>query len=160
MFVFASNLGSGQGYMPGVGYNYGARQYARVKAAFLFTLKVACALMTASAITGFLTAPSLIRFFIERDPDVIRIGAFALRGMCLVMPLVPLGVVCNMTFQSIGKSLTATFLSTARQGIFFLLGVQITQPLADICTFLYCIPFARRFFRELDAAAPEKHPSR
>ena len=172
MFVFAINLGIGQGYMPVVGYNYGAKQYARVKAAFLFTLKVACALMTASAITGFLTAPSLIRFFIERDPDVIRIGAFALRGMCLVMPLIPLGVVCNMTFQSIGKSLTATFLSTARQGIFFLplmlllpryiglLGVQITQPLADICTFLYCIPFARRFFRELDAAAPEKHPSR
>ena len=65
MFVFAINLGIGQGYMPVVGYNYGAGQYGRVKAAFLFTLKVACVLMTASAIAGFLSAPSLIRFFIE-----------------------------------------------------------------------------------------------
>ncbi len=172
MFVFAINLGIGQGYMPVVGYNYGAGQYGRVKAAFLFTLKVACVLMTASAIAGFLSAPSLIRFFIETDADVIRIGTRALRAICLVMPLIPLGVVCNMTFQSIGKSLTATFLSTARQGFFFLplililprciglLGVQITQPLADVCTFLLCVPFARRFFRELDAAAPEQHPSR
>jgi len=66
-----------------------------------------------------------------------------------------------MTFQSIGKSWTATFLSTARQGIFFLplililpgfiglLGVQITQPLADLCTFLFCLPFIAKFFREL-----------
>ncbi len=172
MFIFAINLGIGQGYMPVVGYNYGAKQYGRVKASFLFTLKVACVLMTASAIACFLSAPALIRFFIEKDADVIRIGTLALRGMCLVMPLIPLGVVCNMTFQSIGKSLTATFLSTARQGIFFLplmlilprfiglLGVQITQPLADVCTFLCCIPFARRFFRELDATAPEKHPLR
>ena len=158
--------------MPVVGYNYGAGQYGRVKAAFLFTLKVACVLMTASAIAGFLSAPSLIRFFIETDADVIRIGTRALRAICLVMPLIPLGVVCNMTFQSIGKSLTATFLSTARQGIFFLplmlllpryiglLGVQITQPLADVCTFLLCVPFARRFFRELDAEHSETHPSR
>ena len=79
------------------------------------------------------------------------------------MPLVPLMVVCNMTFQSIGKSWTALFLSAARQGIFFLPlillmprffglpGLQVTQALADLCTFVCCLPFARYFFRDLAA---------
>ena len=163
MFVFAINLGIGQGYMPVVGYNYGAGRFERVKAAFLFTLKVTSVLMTSAAVAGFAVAPSLIRFFIKTDPDVVRIGALALRAMCLAMPLIPLGIVCNMTFQSIGKSWTATVLSLARQGIFFLpliltlprfiglTGVQITQPLADALTFLCCLPLTFFFFRELDA---------
>lgn len=165
MFVFVVNLGIGQGYMPVAGYNYGAGRFDRVKAAFLFTLKVTSAMMTLSGIAAFMAAPGLIRIFIKTDPDVVRIGALALRAMCFAMPLIPLGVVCNMTFQSIGKSWTATVLSLARQGIFFLplilvlprfiglTGVQITQPLADALTFLCCLPLAFFFFRELDAAS-------
>ena len=163
MFVFVVNLGIGQGYMPVAGYNYGAGRFDRVKAAFLFTLKVTSFMMTLSGIAAFMAAPSLIRIFIKTDPDVVRIGALALRAMCFAMPLIPLGVVCNMTFQSIGKSWTATVLSLARQGIFFLplilvlprfiglTGVQITQPLADALTFLCCLPLAFFFFKELDA---------
>jgi Na+-driven multidrug efflux pump len=117
--------------------------------------------MAACSIGGFAAAPFLMKLFIATDPDVIAIGSKALRAQCLTMPLIPLGVMCNMTFQSIGKSWTATFLAAARQGIFFLpsililprllglTGVQITQPLADACTFLCCIPFTIHFFREL-----------
>lgn len=162
MFVFAVNLGIGQGYMPVAGYNYGAGRYDRVKAAFCFTLKVTAALMTAAALAGFTAAPALIRLFIRNDAEVVRTGVGALRAMCLAMPLVPLGEVCNMTFQSIGMSWTATVLSLARQGIFFLplilvlprvigiTGVQITQPLADGLTFLTCLPLALSFFRNLE----------
>lgn len=165
MFVFAVNLGIGQGYMPVAGYNYGAGRFDRVKAAFLFTLKVTSAMMTLSGIAAFVAAPDLIRLFIRDDPDVVRIGARALRAMCLAMPMVPLGVICNMTFQSIGKAWTATVLALARQGFFFLplililprfiglTGVQITQALSDALTFLCCLPLAVIFFRELDAAS-------
>jgi len=165
MFIFSIILGIGQGYQPVVGYNYGAKKMGRVREAFFFTLKTNVAVMTTCAIAGYLAAPTLIRLFIASDPEVIRIGTVALRAQCLAMPLMPLGVMCNMTFQSIGKSWTATILSAARQGIFFLplilalpgffglLGVQITQPLADFCTFLFCIPFILRFFRELKTQA-------
>ena len=163
MFIFSIILGIGQGYQPVVGFNYGAKRFDRVREAFYFTLKLNLAVMTVCAAAGFAYAPAIMRLFIAADPEVIRIGATALRAQCLAMPLVPLGVACNMTFQSIGKSWTATFLSTARQGIFFLppililprfiglLGVQITQPIADVCTFLVCIPFIVGFFKELDA---------
>ncbi|HWR11309.1 MAG TPA: MATE family efflux transporter [Rectinemataceae bacterium] len=161
MFIFSIVLGVGQGYQPVVGYNYGAKKMGRVREAFFFTLKTNVAVMTSCAVAGYMTAPTLMRLFISQDVEVIRIGTIALRAQCLTMPLLPLGVMCNMTFQSIGKSWTATILSAARQGIFFLplilvlprffglFGVQITQPLADVCAFLFCLPFTFHFFKEL-----------
>jgi putative MATE family efflux protein len=161
MFIFSFTLGIGQGYQPVLGYNYGAKRFGRVKDAFFFTLKTCMAIMIVCGIGGFATAPSLMKLFIATDPDVVAIGARALRAQCLAMPLIPLAVMCNMTFQSIGKAWTATFLAATRQGIFFLplilvlprlfglTGVQITQPLSDVCTFLCCLPFIFHFFREL-----------
>jgi len=161
MLIFAALLGFGQGFQPVVGFNYGAGKYTRVRKACSFTLEIGFALMTVLAAAGFIAAPYLLRVFIRNDPAVVEIGTKALRAQCLAMPLLPLGVVCNMTFQTIGRSWTATFLSAARQGIFFLpliyflpavfglTGIQITQPCADILTFFCCIPFAAGFMRRL-----------
>ena len=162
MFVFAVNLGIGQGYMPVAGYNYGAGRLDRLKGAFFFTLKLTTITMLISGVAFFWAAPFLIKLFIKTDLEVVRIGTTALRAMSLAMPLVPLGVVCNMTFQSIGRSWAATLLSTARQGIFFLplililprfiglSGVQITQALSDLLTFLVSLPLVFFFFKGLD----------
>ena len=69
-----------------------------------------------------------------------------------------------MTFQTIGRTGLATFLSTARQGyVFFpaifllphflgLTGVEAAQPVADAVAFLICIPYTVRFLRELREA--------
>ncbi len=58
---------------------------------------------------------------------------------------------CNMFTQAIGYGVRSTIISTARQGIFLipallifprvfgLLGIQIAQPVADICTLVLCI---------------------
>jgi len=164
MFIFSIILGVGQGYQPVVGYNYGARKYDRVRAAFFFTFKVTTAIMTACAVAGFAAAAAAMKIFIAADPEVVAIGAKALRLQCLTMPILTLGVMCNMTFQSIGKSWTATFLSSLRQGVYFLplilvlprllglIGVQATQPIADVFTFATCLPLIIRFFRQLEAA--------
>ena len=161
MLIFSALLGFGQGFQPVVGYNYGAKRYDRVLKACYFTLEVGTVLMTVFAAAGFVAAPYLMRLFISDDPAVVEIGTAALRAQCIAMPLLPLGVVCNMTFQTIGRSWTATFLSAARQGIFFLpliyllpalfglAGIQITQPCADVLTFLCCIPFAITFLKKL-----------
>lgn len=165
MFVFAVNLGIGQGYMPVAGYNYGAGRLDRLRSAFFFTLKLTTVTMLVSGVSFFGAAPFLIEIFIRTDREVVRIGTTALRAMSLAMPLVPLGVVCNMTFQSIGKSWAAMALSMARQGIFFLplililprfmglRGVQITQALSDLMTFLVSLPLVFFFFKGLEAEA-------
>ena len=159
MFILSVLIGFGQGYQPVVGYNYGAKRYDRVRAAFFFTLKTGSLMMGILAVAGWFAAPLVIGLF--GSGPMQEIGTFAMRAQCVGLLFQPLGVVSNMTFQSIGKSWQATVLSSARQGIFFLplililpptiglMGVQLTQPLADVLTFLTCIPFLVFFFREL-----------
>ena len=88
MFIFSIILGVGQGYQPVLGYNYGAKKYGRVRESFFFTLKVNCAIMIICAVAGFCSASTLMMLFIAGDPEVVRIGARALRLQCLAMFLV------------------------------------------------------------------------
>lgn len=166
MLVFSAVIGFGQGYQPVAGYNYGAKRYGRVKQAFLFMTKAATVFLCVFAVIGYFAAPTMVRLFIKTDPEVIRIGTETMRFQCASLPFLPLAVCCNMTFQTIGKSAAATFLSSARQGYVFLplifllpqffglMGVELAQPLSDIITFFICLPFVFRLFREL--AAQEK----
>ena len=90
-----------------------------------------------------------------------EIGGLALRLQSAVMPLLPLGVACNMTFQAVGQSVKATFLAACRQGVFFLplivllprafgvVGMEAAQPAADVATFLACLPVIRKFMVNL-----------
>lgn len=161
MFIFSMMLGIGQGYQPVAGYNYGSKHFSRVKEGFFFTAKLGTATLTSFAVLGFLTAPTLVRLFIA-DETVITIGARAFRAMCLALPLIPICVTTNMSYQSTGKAWTSTFLATFRQGLFFiptililpkylnLTGVQIAQALADGATLLATLPFTIRFLRHLD----------
>jgi Na+-driven multidrug efflux pump len=79
----------------------------------------------------------------------------------VVLPLFGVSTVTNMLLQVTGQSGQATFLSLCRQGIFFvpfilllpqligLLGVQLAQPAADLCTFAVTLPFLLSFLRRL-----------
>lgn len=161
MFIFSIAIGIGQGYMPVVGYNYGAKKYDRVKKAFFFTFTTGLSLMAVTGIIVFLFSGNIMRAFIGDNAAVIEIGTIALRAQCIALPLSMIIVISNMTFQSTGKAWTATFLSCLRQGIYFLpliiilpkffgiLGVEITQPIADVLSVITCIPFLIRFFVKL-----------
>ena len=161
MVFFCIVIGFGQGYQPALGYNYGAREWKRVRKAAYFTTLVAVGIMSVLGVAGFLCAGILMKLFMQADEEVVAIGTFALRCQCVVMPLIPIGVVSNMTFQSIGREWSATFLSACRQGVFFLplilllpgiwglTGVQITQAVADAATAVVSVPFIVVFFRKL-----------
>lgn len=161
MIIFAVLIGFGQGYQPVAGYNYGAGNDKRVKAAFWFTMITGTVIMTIlGALTWFLT-PALIRAFISQDEQVVEIGTFALRMQCLATPFTTLGVVSNMTLQAVGKTVSTTILTSTRQGIFFIplililplfwgiTGLEITQPIADVLTFFFCIPFMYVFLKNM-----------
>ncbi len=161
MFVFSAMLGFGQGYQPVVGFNYGAQKYGRVRQAFRFSVTVGLVILASLGLIGFLFAPQIMALFRRDDLAVIEIGAFALRAQCVALLFQPVITISNMTFQVLGQSLQATFISCCRQGIFFLpliavlpacfglVGVQLTQPIADVLTFGCCIPFLLFFFRDL-----------
>lgn len=159
MFTMSAMIGLGQGFQPVVGYNYGAKKYDRVKEAVFFTIKLGTVVMTTLGILGFIFAHDIMELFRKEDLAVIAIGTFAIRVQCLALPTHPMLTIANMTLQVVGKSWQGTFLSSARQGIFFLplmivlsqtlgiLGIQITQPIADFLIAAVSIPFMIIFFR-------------
>ena len=161
MMIFSVMIGFGQGYQPVAGFNYGAGNMDRVKKAIKFTLIVGFVGMSIAAVGLFFAAPWLMGLFISDDPAVLEIGTKALRAQAVSMPLIPIGTVSNMTFQSVGKAWRATVMSAMRQGIFFipliyvlpavfeLGGVVTTQAVADIFTALACTPFLWGFYKNL-----------
>ena len=151
MFGASTMLGFGQGFQPVCGFNYGARLYDRVKKGFWFCIKISTAVLISFAVAGYIFAPQLIALF-RNDPDVIACGTAALRFQCISFPMHGWIVMSTMMEQSMGKTVSATFLSVARQGLFFiplvlilsatvgLVGIQMTQACADTLTLLCAVP--------------------
>ncbi len=160
MFGASTMLGFGQGFQPVCGFNYGAKLYDRVKKGFWFSVKISTAVLMVVAAAGFVFAPQLIALFRD-DPEVIACGTLALRLQCLSFPAHGWIVMSNMMEQSIGRTVSATFLAVARQGLFFiplvlilsstlgLLGIQMTQACADILTLAFAIPIHIHVMRHL-----------
>ena len=162
MFGASAMIGFGQGFQPVCGFNYGAGLFSRVRRGFWFCVKVSTAALLVVAALGYAFAPKLIALFRD-DPQVIAYGAAALRYQCITFFLQGWVVMGNMMQQAIGKTVPATFMATARQGLFFIpavwilnaalgfLGVQLAQSAADVITFLVSIPIQRKILRELPA---------
>ena len=161
MLILSAMLGFGQGYQPVIGFNYGAAKYDRVRQAFRFALTMGTILLTCLGLVCYIFAPQIMALFRADDAEVIAIGTVACRAQCVALVFQPLIVICNMTFQVLGRAWQATFVSSCRQGIFFLplifllpalfglTGVQFTQPAADLLTFACCFPFLRGYFKDL-----------
>ena len=165
-FVFCVGLGIGQGFQPASAYNYGAKKYSRVKRAALFTLGFGAAFIGVISAVCFVFAPQIISLF-GNKPEVIEIGGKALRIYCASLLFVPISVVTNMLFQSIGKNVPALILSVLQNGLVFiplilmlpqslgLLGVQLSQPLAYVISAVVCLPCLLVFLRTLPKDAQE-----
>lgn len=159
-FMFAIGLGMGQGFQPVCGFNYGAKEYKRVKEAFLFTLILGEIALGTMSIIGLGFSPYLIQFFRD-DTEVIRIGTKALRFSCVALFFQPLCVMSNMTFQSTGHKKQATFTAMLRSGLYLIptllvlehffgeTGLIISQPICDVMAFFTVLPLIYRFVKKL-----------
>ena len=160
MLIASVMIGIGQGFSPVCGYNYGAKRYDRVKKAFAFT--VVSSFIMLGIFSGFIAlfAKEIVQG-IRNDPDVVRVGTTALRYQLCLMPFHSIIITTNMLMQSTGHVKAATFLSCNRQGVFFIpiilllppligiLGVELTQTIADALSTLAAIPYIFWFFKKL-----------
>lgn len=158
-FVMCVGLGIGQGYQPVASFNYQAQEYGRVKKGLLITMGVGFLFVACLAIPGFVFSGQIVYWF-QKSEEVIAIGSFALRCACVGILFLPLSVPVNMLFQSIRKPAMSSFLSLLRSGLMFMptllittrfwgiVGIQVSQPLADILTGLVSIPFVVVFLRK------------
>lgn len=159
-FAFSLALGIGQGFQPVSGFNYGAGKFSRLRKGFLFTalLSEGIVLVGCTLLTVF--SGSLIGLF-RNDPEVIEIGTRALRLQALGNLCLPPCMAVEMLFQSTGKRLGASLLSSLRSGLLFipallilahfrgLSGIQEAQPLSVVLSLPITLPFALSFFRKL-----------
>lgn len=163
MFINSVIIGFGQGFQPVCGFNFGAGKYDRVRRAFWFCVKVSTCILLALCTVSMLFSGSIIEIFRKDDPEVIRIGTFALRAQLCTMPLWGYYVMSNMLSQSIGYGFRASIISCARQGLFLipilfilpkffdLTGLQLAQPVADVLAFLLAVVLVSNILKELKA---------
>ena len=153
MFVSSVLIGFGQGYQPVCAFNYGAGKKARVKEGYFFCLRYGTLFLVLMAACCFAFAPQIIAFFRD-DPQVVAVGAPALRWQAVALPLLACIIITNMMLQSTGKGVKASVASSARSGFCFiplilllprffgLAGVEMTQALSDVLSVSISIPLA------------------
>lgn len=140
-------MGLNQGMQPIAGYNFGARQYSRVKDVYMLTMKFATIIM----FIGFLIAevcPGTAVAIFTNDPELKEIATKGIRLMNVAFPIVGFQMVSTNLFQCLGMVNKSIFLSLTRQLLFlipslYLLplwvdvkGVWLSYPTADaISTF-------------------------
>lgn len=158
-------MGFNQGMQPIAGYNFGARQYARVTEVTKLTMWWAIGVATA----GFLLCqffPSVIVRLFTSDDELIEAAVFGLHIVFAVFPIVGFQMVATNFFLSIGMSKKAIFLSLTRQMLFLIpfllimprfygtLGVWISMPMADtVATVVTALVLVNQF-RQF-----KKHPA-
>ena len=159
-FVFSTMLGIGQGYPPFCGFNYGAKNFSRLRKGYIFSLKLCVAIIVILGIPSFIFAEEII-YFLRHDAAVVEVGATAFRWQLVSLPLCAFVVMTNMTLQTSGRAFSANFLSAARNGIYFIplilllprflgiLGVEICQAVADVLSCATAVPLAWYYFRSL-----------
>lgn len=159
-FAFSIALGIGQGFQPVSAFNYGAGKYSRLRKGYRFTLLVAESIIIGGCLLLILFSGGLIGIFRD-DPEVIKVGARALRLQALSNLCLPVCMTTEMLFQSTGKRFGASLMSALRSGILFIpllyilsatrgiRGIQEAQPLAQLLAFPCAIPFAMYYFRKL-----------
>lgn len=150
-----------KGFQPFAGYNYGARQYDRLKSAIRVSLIWSTGFCVITGLLLNLLAPNILSAFSQNDPVMIEIGSRALRINGAVFAFFGFQMIYSSTFLALGRGRDGGLLSISRQGIFFipailllpalfgLTGVIYAQPTADILAVLLTLIFALKITGEL-----------
>ena len=154
MLVVFIQMGLAAGVQPLIGYNFGARNFQRMKGTIKFS--ILCNIISGIflGIFYFIFTRQIVSVFIG-DETVIEMSIKMLRALMLSSPLLGILFVLNFSFQAMGKAKESLALAVSRQGfvfvpctivlnsIFYLEGLILSQPIADIVSiFIAFVMFA------------------
>ncbi len=123
-------MGFNQGMQPIAGYNFGARQYARVREVYLKTAGWATLVMVLGFIASFFFSEPMARIFTS-DPVLVDKSAYGLRIVNMAFPIIGFQMVTTNLFQCLGMVRKSVFLSLSRQLLFLLPCIYILPPLLE-----------------------------
>ena len=144
-------VGIAVGAQPIIGYNYGARDFHRVRKALDIAL-VASEIIAIIAFLIFQFAPmSVVSLFGSEEGLYNEFAVMAFRIFLLLCPLTGFQTVVAVYLQAVGKPIKSALLSLSRQIIFFVptamilpiflgvTGVLWTGPVADGLAFIFSL---------------------
>ncbi len=138
----------GFGLLPIASYNYGAKQFARVKEVLIISIKYTIAFLVICLGGIFMFSNQILGFFIGPVPELIEATKSAMHMFIILFPFGAMTLLASNYFQAVEKNGKAIVNSLTRNIIFILpllfilpkfmgmKGIWISQPIADI---LACI---------------------
>ncbi|AKN33732.1 multidrug transporter MatE [Clostridium carboxidivorans P7] len=142
--MFMPILGISQGAQPIIGFNYGAKEFSRVKEALKKAVIVGTIIAAFSTAVVHLWPTQIANMFINNNPKLTQLTAHAICIFFLMFPVAGFQIVCSQYFQAVGKPIQSTILGLSRQ-LFLLVplllilprfwgieGIWRTPPIADI----------------------------
>ncbi|MBR2014662.1 MAG: MATE family efflux transporter [Alistipes sp.] len=140
-------MGLNHGMQPIVGYNYGAKNYERVRRILFMTIGWATVVTTVGFLVCQLFPEYVVRLFAKEDgsgdaTQLITLASHGLQAILIAFPIVGFSMVVGNFFQYIGKAKRAILLSMTRQLIFILPLLVVLPPLWGQDGVWYSIPIA------------------
>lgn len=154
-------VGLSQGSQPILGFNYGAKQYERVKETFKLAIKTCIIIGSVCFIFFEFFTRYIISIFGNENELYMR---FAVRFMRIFLFLIPINGVQRLgsnLFSAIGKPLKGAFLSLSGQlfilipfiiilgALFGIEGIPFAGPIADMVAFIVCVLMVRAEFKKM-----------
>ena len=159
MFATFPIFGITQGFLPIAGYNYGAKNWLRVKNIINTSILYSSVLATIVFLLIFFYSDFIPQIF-SKDVIVSEQTPMALRYVFMALPIIGIQLIGAAYFQAIGKAKPALLLTLSRQGFFFIPllfllppyigidGVWLSFPIADLLSTLVTIYFLNRSIRK------------
>ncbi len=159
-FPMAVAIGIGQGFQPISGFNFGAGKKERVRKAFWTAVFGEELVLMLISIPIYIYAGNLMKVM-RNDSEVIAVGIRALRLMCIGQIFVPMTMMVEMGFQSIGEKFLASLGSSLRSGLILipslmilsqyrgLYGIQEAQPISIVVTFIISLFLCNIYLKRL-----------
>ncbi|MDK2952278.1 MAG: hypothetical protein PWQ77_1943 [Kosmotogales bacterium] len=154
-----------KGFQPIAGYNYGAKNYTRLRESIKLSLIWSTAFCLITAIIMIIFAKPIVSAFNKDNATVIEIGCKMLRANSVMFVFFGFQMTCTILFMALGKAKQGGILSFSRQGLFFfptilvlpriigLGGIIYTQAVADIFTVIVSaifITFLKKEFTKMN----------
>ena len=143
MFSLFPVYGITQGFLPIAGYNFGAKNFERVKEVISLAIKYASFFATLVFLILMIFPEEITKVFTS-DTDVIRETPAAMRWVFLATPIIAIQLIGAAYFQGIGKAKIGLILALLRQGILFVplililplfygeIGAWMSFPISDL----------------------------
>ena len=164
MLLIMTIISINMAMQPIIGFNYGAKNYSRVKD----TLVIAMIAATVVSVVGFLIGQifpgPIIRMFNNDSAELLEIGINGLRIFLMALPVVGFQIIMGNYYQSTGKAGLATLISLLRQVIILiplllvlpkyygLNGVWMSSPISDTLSALIAVVFVVWEFGKINKA--------